>query len=267
MKSIKPEFVTKLPVHAASGLIIARGKFFVVADDEVHILAGTPDKGFSPYALWKEKLPANEKERKKVKPDFESVFLDGDELVVIPSLSRKNRIEGARIRLSDSGKIFSHGTFSLKGLRKNLDEVIPDLNIEGALRHDGKIHLFQRGNGEKGMNAVIALDTLESKSFTITPVQLPSIRDVKYTITDAAVKDDEIWFLAVAERSDSTYLDGEVLGSALGKFDETFKVKEFFPIDLRHKTEGLAFDAEGTAWLVTDDDSREKPSRLFRYGS
>lgn len=264
MKSLRPEFVTSLPVSAASGLVIHHGEFFIASDDETHVLHGSPVKGFKSYALWEEDLPEDEKERKKVKPDFESLFLDDDELFVLPSLSRKNRIRGAKVKLSRDGKILSHEVIHLKNLRKKLDELVPDLNLEGGVRKNKKLHLFQRGNGERGVNSVITLDNLDAEDFEARPITLLFIGDVPYTITDATVKDNEIWFLAVAEDTNSTFVDGEILGSAIGKFDEHFRVTQFLTLDLKGKTEGIAFDDKGVVWLVTDDDSREKPSRLFR---
>lgn len=263
MKLLHPELVTRLPVFAASGLVIHDGKFFIVSDDEVSLLHGTPEEAFESHVLWDADLPEDEKERKKVKPDFESLFLSGENLILIPSMSRKNRIEAVKVKLSH-GKIKSQEVFSVKDLREKLEELVPDLNVEGCVEKGDKLHLFQRGNGAQGLNSVITLKNLEAKDFEIRPVGLPMNGNVPYTITDATLYKNEIWFLAVAEDTTSTYVDGEVLGSAIGKFNDKFVVEDFFPLDLKGKTEGIAFDEKGTVWLVTDDDSREKPSRLLR---
>ena len=260
---LTPEFVCELPVHAASGLVIHGGKFFMVSDDEVHLISGTPETGFTPYKLWEEILPEEPKARKKVKPDFETLYLSGNELHILPSLSRPNRTRGAVVQLDPSGTILSHKVTSHSELLAQLGTLVSDINIEGAVTIGEKLHLFQRGNGPQGTNSVIIIT---GEKILVRPLVLPEIRGVPLTITDAAFNRNELRFLAVAEDTLSTYDDGAVLACGIGTLNEAFEVTSFHYLRMNGKPEGLAFDEKGTAWMVTDDDSREKPSRLFRYG-
>lgn len=263
IKSLTPEFICELPVFAASGLIIKDGVFYIISDDEVSLLHGSPEAGFISFSLWNEDLPEDAAIRKKLKPDFECLVLKGASLFILPSFSRKNRITGVRVDLRKEG-ISSHQILDLTDLRERLDKKVPDLNIEGALSINNEILLFQRGNGKNGTNAVIRGQSLDDNSMQVIPIDLPHMGKIPLTITDAAATGNDIWFLAVAEDTESTYLDGEVKGSFLGSFDERFRVKELLKLDIPHKPEGLAFHPDGSIYFVTDDDSRSKPSRLFR---
>lgn len=258
-----PEFVCELPVFAASGLVIRDGIFYIVSDDEISLIHGTPADGFVAYPFWKEVLPEDPVARKKLKPDFECMVLKGASLFILPSFSKKNRITGVRVDLSHD-RITGHQILDLSDLHERLDKKVPDLNIEGALYLNDELLLFQRGNGKNGTNAIIRGRDLNDQAMQVVPLTLPHLGKIPLTITDAAFRDNEIWFLAVAEDTESTYLDGEVVGSFLGRFDEHHVVKDLFKLELPHKPEGLSFMPDGTLYLVTDDDSRDKPSRLFR---
>lgn len=263
MSSISPELVCELPVFAASGLVIFSGKFFIVSDDEISLLHGIPGRKFETLKLWDHILPEDPKKRKKVKPDFECLYLDGLKLYLIPSFSKKNRDQGAVVDLGKKGKILSHQILDLSALQKKLDKEIPDLNIEGGIMKNKILHLFQRGNGKDGTNSIILCDDLSSDRFDIRKMKLPDHKGIPLTVTDATLKGETIYFTAVAEDTDSTYLDGEVVGSYLGTLDEKLKVSTLRELNFSGKPEGLSFDENGSLFFVTDDDSREKPSRLF----
>lgn len=253
---LNPELVCELPVFAASGLVISSGEFYIVSDDEVSLVHGRPGN-FKTLSLWDETLPEDPVERKKVKPDFEGLYLSGQNLHLIPSFSKKNRTRGAVIDLSQEMRIH---LMDLSELRNRLADRVSDLNIEGALIKEGRLHLFQRGNGKEGKNSVIVFNEDE---FQVIDLKLPFHKGVPLTITDASFKDSLFYFTAVAEDTESTYLDGEVLGSFLGTLNDAFEVTSLKQLDFSGKPEGLAFLDE-TLYFVTDDDSRERPSRLFR---
>jgi len=263
MNSLNPELICELPVFAASGLVISSGKFFIVSDDEISLLSGVPGR-FEMRKLWDHDLPEDPKERKKIKPDLECLYLNGRKLFLLPSFSRLNRFEGAIVDLDESGEILGHKVIDFADLRLKLDKLIPDLNIEGALIFNHRLHLFQRGNGKNGSNSVIICDDLKADNFQVINLMLPVHKDIPLTVTDAALRGQKIYFTAVAENTDSTYLDGEVLGAFLGTLNESFEVDSLREIPVSGKPEGLSFDAEGSMYFVTDDDSRETPSRLFR---
>ncbi len=258
-----PEFICELPVFAASGLIIRDGIFYIVSDDEVSLIHGTPEKGFVTYPFWNEILPEDLASRKALKPDFESLALKGASLFILPSFSKENRITGVRVELTHNG-ICGHQIIDLTDLRESLKAKVEDINIEGAIFLNDELFLFQRGNGKNGTNAIIRGKDFTDTSMQVIPLTLPHLGKIPLTVTDAAYRDKEIWFLAVAEETESTYLDGEVSGCFLGNLNKHFAVKDLFKLELPHKPEGLAFSPDGFLYMVTDDDSRKKPSRLFR---
>lgn len=261
--ALTPELVCELPVFAASGLVISSGKYFVISDDEVSLVYGIPGKQFEAMRIWDLDLPQDPKERKKVKPDLECLYLDGNTLYLLPSFSKKNRDQGALAQLGEDGGITSLKTLDLSLLGKRLSKEVSDLNIEGAVVLKNKLHLFQRGNGSDGSNEIIICDDRFSDKFEKRKLKLPEHHGVPLTVTDAALMETTIYFTAVAEDTDSTYLDGEVLGSYLGRLDENLEVDSLRQLAFSGKPEGLCFDHEGKLFFVTDDDSREKPSRLF----
>lgn len=262
MKSLTPEQVCRLPVFAASGLVIRNEKFFIIADDEVSVVHGVPGD-FTVTKLWAQELPEASIERKKLKPDFESLFVDGEDIVILPSFSKDNRIKGARLSFRHN-EIIDICPIDFSFLYQKLHGAIPDLNIEGALSDAGSVLLFQRGNAGEGTNAVIRMNALEGEIENVSGIVLPARENIPMTITDITRRNDEFWFSAVAEATESTYLDGEIRGSFVGRMSGDFQLRELFQLAFRSKPEGLAFHPDGYLYLVTDDDSREVPSALFR---
>jgi hypothetical protein len=82
------------------------------------------------------------------------------------------------------------------------------------------------------------------------------------SFTDATIYNNNILFLAVAEATESTYFDGEYKGSVLGKMNLNGDVISMREILIPSKPEGIALNLNHL-YLVTDDDDRAKPSRLY----
>ncbi|MES2526227.1 MAG: hypothetical protein V4598_04045 [Bdellovibrionota bacterium] len=257
MNRLIPELVCELPVSAASGLVICGDKFFIISDDELSLLSGDFSGNYVFTSLWEHELPDDPKLRKKLKPDLESLYLDGPTLWALPSFSRPNRVKGARIELSSDFKILQHEEVDFTDLYQKLSMFVPDLNIEGAVLKDNILHLFQRGNGKQGSNSII---TIHKEEVHIRPLKLPHFNGIPLTVTDATMLDGEIFYLAVAEDTDSTYLDGKVKGAFLGRLHGV----DIGQIEFQGKPEGLSFHSDGYLYFVTDDDSRKISSRLFR---
>lgn len=256
MKSLLPELICELPVFSASGLVILGEKLFIISDDELSLLSGEINGKLSFTKLWQHDLPEIPELRKKRKPDLESLYLDGRTLWALPSFSRPNRVKGAKIILDQNFNIHSHEEFDFSEMYQKLLLLVPDLNIEGAVLKEKTLHLFHRGNGSKGSNSIIEF---QHDAIHVRPLVLPKYKNIQLTVTDATLVNGEIYFLAVAEDTESTYLDGEVIGSFLGKLGG-----ELMQLDFQGKPEGLSLHADGNLYFVTDDDSRAIPSRLFR---
>lgn len=268
---IKPTeiFTFKDPyIAAASGLVLAGNRFYLVADDENGVMGINKDLKSSGeiYEVFPGVLPEDKKERKKLKPDFEGMvhLPEMNALLCLPSGSKKNRIRGALVSLADH-KITE---VNFKNVYQKLEDLYPELNIEGAVLIGENIRLFQRGNGKLHQNAVITLNLKsflndQIKDLKVINIDLGKLKGIPLSFTDASLFKNKCYFVAVAENSESTYADGEFVGSVLGEISEAGEIIFTTLLDLDSKPEGLAFD-ETSFYLVTDDDDRKKPSRLLQ---
>ena len=255
-------------IAAASGLVLAHNRFYLVPDDENFIIGINKDLKASGelYQVFPGVLPEDKKDRKKLKPDFECMLHlpDMNALLCIPSGSKKNRNRGALVELSNH----EITEISFKHVYQELEDLYPELNIEGAVLIGETIRLFQRGNGKLHQNAVIDLNLKKFiedkvKDLNVKEIALGKLKGIPLSFTDASLFNNKCYFVAVAEDSESTYADGEFVGSILGEMSMEGEILTTTQLDLDSKPEGLAFD-EQYFYLVTDDDDRKKPSRLFQ---
>ena len=81
--------------------------------------------------------------------------------------------------------------------------------------------------------------------------------------------DNQIYFLAAAEKSESTYLDGEVNGTIIGRLSpETLKVEYNEKISDVHKFEGITLylkNSNSLEFLLCEDkDSEDLKSTIYK---
>lgn len=284
---------------AASGLVKLGDWLYIVADDEVHLgvfQASDPGKGSLVRVLSGE-LPVDWEERKKVKPDWESLLhlsseLTGgaEALLALPSGSKPNRITGAVIPLNADRSINESGIYAVDftPLYNHLNSKIEKLNIEGACVLGEFFYLFHRANKSREFNKLIRmpLDILHTlinpqaaeKSQAVladailqmvetTDFNLGDVEGIALAFTDATVLDGNICFVAAAEDSDDPYLDGPYRGAALGMMNADGKVTFLEQLDIDVKPEGLHVEIKNGAadiWLVTDSDQINIPAQLSR---
>jgi hypothetical protein len=256
-------------ISAASGLVVHDNKIFVVSDDENFIgIYKFENQAGQKSILFKEVLPVDKLMRKKQKGDFEALvhLTHLKKLLVVPSGSTTNRMRGAL--LLENGDFAQEINFA--PLYKILAEKIQEINIEGAIAVDQELWLFQRGNGVANKNALIFLnlaDFLHDRPLypRIFDISLGMLHQVPLSFTDATQAEHLILFLAVAEDSQSTYLDGTVVGSVLGLMNQSGRILETMTLDTTSKPEGLSYNAvEKCFYLVTDDDNPNHPASLFK---
>ncbi|HEX8320358.1 DUF6929 family protein [Longimicrobium sp.] len=159
-----------------------------------------------------------------------------------------------------------------------------EMNVEGATWLDGRLLLFNRGNGAPmdGRDPVDATcevdwDRLRAHLLNaeappppperITRYELGDIDGWRLTFTDASVVDDALLFAATAEASPNTYDDGPVAGSALGIIDGSGArwtvIEDAAGGRFDGKVEGLApASRPGTVLVVIDRDDPHLPSEL-----
>ena len=136
-----------------------------------------------------------------------------------------------------------------------------ELNIEGAICVDKTMYLFQRGNGQNSKNGIFIVPDSQDKQIQYFPLSLPSLDDVECTFTDAILVNEHIYFLATAENTISTFEDGEILGSILGKINfQTFELEDVILLSENKKFEGITlFQQNDTtiSFLLCEDTDKE----------
>lgn len=231
-------------IGSASGLLYQDNSLYVIGDNSGYLYEYSIDA----KSLTKHPLVDNpiENTPKKEKPDFESMTYFGDTLYVFGSGSTAKRNKMVEFNLSSKSKTKTNDLIDLYALIQNFAEIKPeDFNIEGAIFEGENWYLFNRGNGSTNRNSVF---TIHAKNLgaefalVATNYKLPKIKGIRSTFTDAVLVDDKIYFLTTVENTKSTYLDGEVLGSFIGRMDlETMKIDFTKQITSTNKFEGITF--------------------------
>jgi hypothetical protein len=284
---LTPRFVRKLDVDAkvhprgqghlssASGLVLAQGRLYTVADDEHHLGVFDPARA-GPVQLLRLRagdLPPEKHERKKRKPDTEAlVALPGGRLLALGSGSKPNRRRGFLLLLDDGA---APREIDLSPLYVPLAEHFADLNIEGAFVQGASLHLLQRGNKGDARNACIAWPLAAFEQWLagradapapsgIVPLALGGVAGVPLGVTDGAALPGGGWvFSAVAEDTENSYADGACSASAIGWTDASGGLAGLAMLEGAPKVEGIALDGQGGLWMVTDADDPEQPSQLL----
>jgi hypothetical protein len=284
-------------VRAASGLVWWAGELALVQDDAAFLALCQPaGGGVRSVAL--PRGPGGHRQfddargNKADKLDLEAVFTAGELLVGLgsgatPARRRALLYDLAGARISDAGELY----LALEAMAELAGS---ELNLEGAAAlADGRLRLFQRGNGDPArarppVDATVDLSLGELVAYlggsgpvprvdagAVTQYRLGAQDGVRLTFTDAALApaSGRLHYLACAERSPDAVRDGEVVGSALGVFDQLDgdQPLRFAPLTdgdgrpLVVKAEGLAFAAGGELYVVLDADDPARPSDLCRF--
>ena len=274
-------------LSAASGLVRVRDRFYVVADDELHLGVFDVD-GQEPLRLvrlFEGSLPASAKKRKAQKPDLEALLFlpssdenpDGS-LLALGSGSRPNRFAGALLRLDARGEALpSARRLDLEPLYADLVDRFDELNVEGAFVAGGSLVLLQRGVGLDA-SAAIRFDLADVVAWiegrrpgalrpqTIRRFDLGGVDGIPYAFTDGAVLPDGSWvFSAVAEDRGNSYDDGRCVGAAIGLCGADDTLRSLEALVTIRKVEGIEARISGTTAflsLVTDADDARQPAEL-----
>jgi hypothetical protein len=267
-------------ISAASGLAVVNESFYTIADDDLTLdrLNFSLQVVNQSVPLLTGSLPEDQKLRKKVKPDWESLCYDPktQSLLVIPSGSKENRTLGLQVL------IHPHGNHQIKQLDfgplfSTLSKFIEDLNLEGACFLGSSFYLFQRGNSARGRNMILRLNKnllwkslLERSTFSVADfkakeISLPELNGAQLTFTDGFAGRNGFYFLASAEKTDSTYDDGEYTGSVLGFLSPDLEMQWSSILDCPLKPEGLVvIESQKQFYVVTDADSKDICSQLYQ---
>ncbi len=250
-------------IGSASGLIYKDDSLLIIGDNSGFLYEYQMDsKDLKRHPLLEN---PTENTLKKDKADFEAITHFGDSLYVFGSGSTEKRNKMIQVNSIDKKIIATNDLTDLYAVLQNFGEIKPeDFNLEGAIYNGESWFLVNRGNGSSNKNVLF---TIEGKNltndFTIlsNAYKLPKIKGVRSSFTDAVLVDNSIYFLATAEDTESTYDDGEVLGSLIGRINlKTMKIDFTQKISSTHKFEGLTLytdSKEKIEFLLCEDKDSE----------
>ena len=272
-------------LSAASGLVCAAGSAYVLADDEHHLarFQGQEAPGLLSRLIEGE-LPDGKGERKRRKPDFETLCwmpgagAQGAVLLGLGSCSRPSRRRGVVVPLSARGAPQEDHArdFDLEPLCAALEPHLDALNIEGCFCIGDRVTLLQRG-GRGSENLALHyrlrdfLAVVEGRAGRTAPqsataYRLGRIDGVALGFTDGAALADGRWvFTCVAEDNSDAYADGGCAGAAVGVVGADGRLQSLRRLAEPLKVEGI--DARLRAGgidvvMVTDADDPDQPALL-----
>lgn len=259
-------FLKIVGIGSASGIVFHDSSLFIISDNSSYLY----EYKTASDTLTKIALTENPQENiaKKIKPDFESITQKGNKLLILGSGSTENRtilktyhLKSNKIKSKDFSPLFE----KLKSEASISDD---DLNIEGLLLHHKNYFFFQRGNSANASNGVFCVSK-NDKKVVFHAVTLPKINAIEATFTDAILVDDSIYFLAAVENTASTYDDGEILGTFLGKMNSTdFSIEKTLLISETNKFEGIALykktESQLEFLLCEDNDTEILESNIYK---
>ena len=276
-------------LSAASG-VVRRGDFlYVVGDDELHLAifrASSPEPGTLQRVLSGE-LPDDPEERKRHKPDLEVLTLlppfpgrPFGALLGLGSGSTPERDRGFTWDLEGDGSLRGKPSeLDLEPVFERLRAELGGLNIEGATVMGDQLWLLNRAAGGTP-NAIAQLSMPEvveslggdrridaAELDDLHAYELGEIDGAALTFSDATpLGGGVLVFTASAERTTSSYDDGEIAGSVIGLLDADGDVARLRTIDRRHKVEGVHASLDTGVLdllLVTDQDDPDHPAPLL----
>jgi hypothetical protein len=263
-------FATIQGINAASGLFLNGDLLYVIGDNSDFLYEyNVKDKQLNKFPLLGN-FPKSENIPKAEKPDFEAVCAHGSVLYVLGSGSTPRRNRMIEYRL-DTRLVIVHDLTQLYTAMKSAHAIAnEDLNIEGAICTGSQWYLFNRGNGSGAKNGIFIirgtdLQTAENADFIA--VNLPKENKVFASFTDAVLYENQIYFIAAAEDTTSTYNDGKIFGSYMGSIDLVMlKLKTFKKIANHQKFEGLTFlgkNGSQLEFLICEDSDSEMSSTII----
>ncbi|MBB1140272.1 hypothetical protein [Myroides sp. WP-1] len=274
MRKLTLEFLYHIiGLSAASGLYYAEDKLHLIADDSSYLYHyDISSKELRKTALTEDYI-GQENIAKAEKPDLESMTFDGINYYLFGSGSKPNRTSLYEIHQMTNEPVSKQSLELLYESMKafaHLDDA--DFNIEGVVYDSETWYFFNRGNGPKQQNGVFIVtgeSILDNFRITYTPFKLPKLDNVQTGFTDAVLVDKELYFIATAEDSGSTYADGEIKGSIIGRINtKKMKLDKTKTISTDQKFEGITVyknsKKEVTFLLCTDPDNPELPTSIYQ---
>ncbi|WP_369764587.1 hypothetical protein [Flavobacterium sp. WC2429] len=258
-------------IGSASGLFYKENSLLLIGDNSGFLYEYHLDsKALEQYPLIQNptaNIPKSEK------PDFESITHFQDTLYIFGSGSTSKRNTMVEFDLNKKKKIKTNNLVDLYAVMQSFGDIKPeDFNLEGAVYDGDNWYLFNRGNGSSNKNTLFTLHAkklTDEFSLLSNDYKLPKIKGIRSTFTDGVLINDKLYFLATVEDTQSTYDDGAILGSFIGRIDlETMKIDFTKKITSINKFEGITIfsnSKEKIEFLLCEDkDTDELKTAIYK---
>jgi hypothetical protein len=261
-------------IGSASGLFLHEDLLYIIGDNSGHLNEyNTKTKKLRKIQILFDKtLDQLENIHKSLKPDFEILCHNNNKLYILGSGSTPKRNLMIEFDLKTQ-KVIQKDLTETYALLKSISKIDDqNFNLEGAALTGNEWLLFNRGNGLDAKNGIFKIqetDLAKTKQVKFNPFKLPNIDHVESSFTDAVLVKNEIFFIATAEDTKSTYADGEILGSFIGSINlQTLKLTFSNKISGKHKFEGITLlsqNEHSTTFLLCEDrDSEELKTTIYK---
>ena len=272
-------------LSAASGLARIGNQIYVIGDDEHHLamFAGHDHQRRGTLVRLRcGELPPEKEERKRRKPDFESLVVlppfggyAHGALFAMGSGSKPNRRAAVLLELTADGSIAGQPRpIALTNWFTRFEREFAEVNLEGAFIAGKYLCLLQRGHRGNPRNARVrialapVLDALARRSALPAPMiedvvdfALGAFDDAPLCFTDgAALRGGGFVFTAVAEATDDSYADGACLGAAIGIIDQDDRLRALWQLEPALKIEGIDARVRGASLVLTVVTDADRPS-------
>jgi len=214
----KSSLINEIP--SGSGMEYINGELFVCGDDASFLYKLALDGSILNKIKvfdWKDesRIP------KALKPDFEAMAVDGDDVLLFGSgsLTQRNLL----VKINSKSEIVKE--YSLEkfyaGIKNKSGLTDDDFNLEGATVFNHQLLLLNRGDNSIftiSLNEFYACveKGKELSNVTISKYFLPIIDGCNASFSGACVTDDYLFFCASVEKTSDWINDGEILGSFIG---------------------------------------------------
>lgn len=257
-------------ISAASGLFLTGDLLYVIGDNssylyEYHLTAKRLNK--IPLLAG---LNLQEQIPKIAKPDFEVLCHYNNTLYVLGSGSTalRNRMISYHLGTKKTTAYDLSPLYSAMKKAHAIDD--SNLNIEGAIFNGQQWLLFNRGNGSEMKNGIFIIkdpDLTQAKSADFISLSSFGENTQLASFTDAVLYQDQIYFIAAAEDTTSTYHDGKILGSYVGSLAlSTLKLNYIRQIASDQKFEGITFFRQHNSkleFLMCEDADAETSDAII----
>jgi len=275
MHSTELEVFTEIDgIGSASGIFLKKNKLYIIGDNsanlnEFHISNKQLHKI---KILSKNDLNVLDNIAKADKPDFEALCNYQDRLFILGSGSTKKRNVMIDFDLQTKEIIEYDLTDAYNKIKTTAKIDDDNFNIEGAIFTGNSWLLCNRGNGKNTKNGIFVIngeDLTKADNAAFLRINLPNVNHVESSFTDAVLYKNEIFFIATAEDTNSTYNDGKILGSFVGSISlQTLELNFATKISDVNKFEGICFlekSKNKIEFLLCEDrDTEELKSTIYR---